>query len=191
MGLAFPKEEIRALVAALSGVAASRVYWGGEPEHHIGPISGKAGKIVLNVVAIAENGGIEPRRYDEDGTQKTEWGHNETVTISARADAFKGHGEAFDVLQNVRFRLKLPSSKKTLRAAGVVFVDAPSIVPLDSSVDTREGNAASLDFRVARVPSEVPEVDGDEGVIEKVISGDAPDPPSDAPAYGLVFTRTD
>jgi hypothetical protein len=189
VGLLVPKEPIRTLIAALSGVPVSRVYWDGEPEKHIGPISGKAGKITLNVPARAENGTIEPRRTYTGGptpTQTTEWGKHETMTLSIRADNFIGHGEAFDTLEKVRFRLGLPSSRAALRAADLAFVDAPLLVTRGTMVvDTRVVSSSVMDVRLAQVVSEVPEgQDGNEGWIEKVSSASGPFDP-DAPVYDL------
>lgn len=157
MALSIPKEEIRSLVATLSGIPASRVYWDGEPERPmLGPVSGKAGKITLNVPARAELGTIEPR-YEYDGVtgeQSEEWGAHETLTISIRADNFLGHGEAFDTLEKVRFRIARPTYRTQLRAADLAYIDSPSIVSLDYAVDNRAISAASLDVRLAHMRSE-------------------------------------
>lgn len=196
MGLLVPKEPIRALIAALSGVAASRVYWEGEAEKHIGPISGKAGKITLNATASETNGTLEPRRaYASSPTpeQTTTWGAHETLTLSIRADSFVGHDAAFDMLNKVRFALQLPSSRATLRAADLAFMDSPLLVPRGNvAVDNRIVSSATLDVRLAHVISSAPTdiaegVDAYEGWIEKVSSG-SPEDPENAPAYGLEFT---
>lgn len=196
MALTLPKEPIRQLIAELSGIPVSRVYWDGEAEKHIGPIAGKAGKITLNAPAIAELGTLEPRRTYEDTPepkQTTEWGTHETVTLSIRADNFIGHGEAFDTLAKVRFGMKLPSSRAALRAADLAYIDSPMIVTRGNTVvDTRVISASSLDVRLAHLVTSVPTgalaEDGEEGWIEKVSSADPADP-DDAPAFDLEFTK--
>lgn len=191
MALTVPTEEIRALIASLSGVALSRVRWSGEAEKTLGPIGGKAGKITLDVAARATNGTLEPRRTFNATTQtlEEEWGAHRTLTINVRADNFLGHGEAFDLLEKVRFGLELPAGRAALRAAGLAYVDAPSIVPLDLVVDNREVSSASLDVRVAQIASQDVTVAAGTGWIEKVKSGPAPADPLAGNA-DLKFTKT-
>lgn len=175
MAINVPREDIRTLVATLSGIPVSRVYWAGEAEKMAGPISGKAGKITLNVVARAINGTEEPRRTYNAGTGKldVEYGAHRTLTISMRADNFLGHGQAFDTIEAVRFRMARAASRSALLAADLAFVDAPSVVSLDYKVDTREVSAASLDVRFAQVVNET-DTAGAEDWIEKVSTAAAP-----------------
>lgn len=193
MGHEVPREPLRALVASLSGVPASRVYWDGEPEKHLGPIAGKAGKIVLNVTARAANGEPEERReWNPDTLEyELEYGAQRTLTISVRAHNFLGFGEAYDLLEKVRMGLARKTSRATLRAVDLAYVDTPSIVQLpNSTVDTRVYSAASLDFRVSQLVTDAPDPTGVTGTwIEKVNKDNPPDPAS-APVYDLEFTRT-
>jgi hypothetical protein len=153
-----PTDEIADLIATLSGVARSRVYWDGEKEHAaIGPVSGKAGKIVLNVTARAINGREEVRQSYEvaNATQPAglveSWGAHRTLTISMRADNFLGHGEAFDLLEKVRVRLVRYSSREALRDVGLAFVEASSVQTISYNVDNRAVSSARMDMRVAQV----------------------------------------
>ncbi len=198
MALEIPVEAIRAVVATCSGIAASRVYWAGEPEKHIGPISGKAGKLTLTLSAVVE-GPLEPRReYDGEAdppTQTTEWGETETLTISIRADNFLGHGKAYDTLRKLKRGLRYPSSLAAFRAADLSYLEAPSIQSLSNQVvDNRVISSAAMDVRLSFVASEVPEgPDGHEGWIEKVSSVDPPDWEENpvVPVYDLEFTDID
>ncbi len=158
MAIDLPKEAIRQLIASLSGVPESRVRWRGEAEKATLSIDGKAGKITLNVVAMTEGNGLEARRvYDVDTDTLTEqWGTTEELTVSVRADNFIGYGAAYDLLRKVRFAFPLPATAETLHAAGLAYIEAPSIVNLDYSVDNRAVSAASLDLRFANLVTNEP-----------------------------------
>lgn len=149
MASAVPKEALRSLIASLTGVPASRIYWAGEPEKPYLPIGGKSQKLTLNVVARATNGRLEVKRtYDPDtNTQTEEWGAHRVLTISVRADNFVNAGEGFDTLEELRLKLELPSSRATLRAADLSYVDTQAIQTLDLVIDEREISSAILDVR--------------------------------------------
>jgi hypothetical protein len=151
-----PKDEIKALIVTLSGLVASRVVWDGEVEKMVGPVSGRAGRIVLNVTARATNGREEVRRSLEDavGDQPEgvvdSWGANRILTISMRADNFLGLGEAFDTLERLRMRLVREASRLALREVGLAFVEATNVIPINYNVDNRPISSASVDLRVAQ-----------------------------------------
>ncbi len=199
MALEIPVEAIRSLVAAVTGFPASRVYWQGEAEKHIGPISGKAGKLTLTMTSAVE-GPLEPRRtFDGEAdppTQTTEWGESEILTITIRADNFIGHGKAYDTLRKLKRGLRYPSSSAALLAADLAYLDAPSIQTLSNqAVDNRIISCAAMDVRLSFLASEVPDgPDGHEGWIEKVSSHNPPtwgDPPEDTEVevYDLDLTE--
>ncbi len=207
MALEIPVDAIRELVATLAGVAESRVYWHGEPEKHIGPIAGKAGKITLTMTASVV-GELEPRReYSVDMVvpewdpeteeepdavavpkQTTEWGETETITVTIRADNFIGLGKAYDTLRKVRRGFRYPSALAALRDADLSYLESPSIQSLSNqAVDNRIISSAVMDVKLSFLASEVPEgEDGNQGWIEKVSSkAYPPGDPTTAPVYDL------
>jgi hypothetical protein len=190
VALTVPLEPLRTLIASLSEIHVTRVYWQGEPEKHIGPVVGKSGKITLNVPARAINGTLEPRRAytaTPSPSQTVEWGAHRILTISIRADNFSGHGKAFDTLESVRVGLELPDGRASLRAADLAFVDAPLIIPRDMVVDNRSVSSAIMDVRLAHMLS-MSAVS--EGWIDKVSSKSyPPGDPATAPTYELEFTK--
>lgn len=194
MATDLPIEAIRNLIATLSGVPASRVRWQNEAEKIALPIAGKAGKITLNVVTLGEPNGLEPRRQFDAGTQKLtqQWGGIEEITVSVRVDNFLGRGTAYNLLRKVRFALMQwgGSSQAALNAAGLAYLDAPSIVNLDYEVDNREVSSASLDVRLSQViTSDLEEMPW----IEKVTSRSPPftdEQVAALPAVGVRFTKS-
>ncbi len=149
-----PREAIRSIVATLSGLPVDRIYWKGQAEKAVvGPFDGgKAGKITLNVVALAEGAGFEPRRSFDTDTLTEESGRIDQLTISMRADNFAGLGKAFDLLQSVRLKFAKLSSRGSaiLKGAELAYLGSPSIVNLDYKVDNREVSAASMDILLAQ-----------------------------------------
>lgn len=171
-----PKEPLRTLIASLTGIPISRVYWRGEPEKMTGPIGGKAGKITLQLTALAEGDGYEVRRALSGSDLTERGGLTDIATISIRADNFLRYGEAFDLLRKLRLQLQQRDVKATLRASEMAYVDAPSVTRLDYVEDNREVSAANLDMRVAHVATLEPTpIDW----IERVTSKDAEDATSD------------
>ncbi len=159
MSVEVPKEAIRAIVATLTGVPASRVNWDGEPERSVGlwGVSGQAGKITLNVVSRQFIGSEEMRINDDD---EEVIGATRILTISCRADNFLGLGEAFDLLEKMRIGFYRRSIRKTFRDAGLAFIDAPLITPLDMNVDNRAISSAIIDVRLAHIATDAPPQEG-------------------------------
>jgi hypothetical protein len=150
-----PIEALRTIVATLSDIPATRIYWDGEPERAVGLFgaAGKAGKITLQVISRALNGG-EEMRIDDDELEVV--GVNRILTCSMRADNFLGLGEAFDLLEKIRMGLFRRSVRKALRDVGLSFVDAPLITTLDYNVDNRAISSASLDIRFSQTATDAP-----------------------------------
>ncbi len=169
MGVEVPVDAIRAIVSTLTGVPESRVYWDGEPERSVGlwGASGKAGKITLNVVSRALVG-TEEMRIDDNEEEII--GGTRILTISCRADNYLGMGEAFDLLERMRMGFLRRSVRKSLRDAGLAFLDAPLITNLDFSVDNRSISAANLDIRLSHIATDAPPQTGLDAThfIEKV-----------------------
>ena len=191
MGYTLPTEALRTLVATLTGVPTARVYWQGEPERAVGLFgaAGESGKITLTATARATNG-TEEMRLDDDGHEFVR--ADRIMTITARADNFLRMGLAVDTLEGLRLGLFRRSSRKALRDAGLVYVDATTIIDLEYEVDNRQIRAATLDIRIAQVVTDAPpQVGLDETItIEKVsrkAQADVPNPPTDEPVVNLPF----
>ncbi len=150
-----PKEALRTIVSALTGVPESRVCWDGEPERAVGlwGAAGKAGKITLNVVSRALVG-TEEMRIDDNEEEII--GGTRVLTISCRADNYLGMGEAFDLLEKMRMGFLRRSARKALRDVGLAYLDAPLITNLDFSIDNRSISSANLDIRLTHVATDAP-----------------------------------
>lgn len=159
MAYVVPVDAIRTIISTLSGVPESRVNWDGEPERSVGlwGASGAAGKITLDVLSRASNG--EPEMRIIDNVEVI--GANRILTISCRADNFLQLGEAFDLLEKVRLGFMRRSIRKAFRDAGLAYLDAVLITPIEYNVDTRAVSSAVLDIRLAQTVTDAPPQDGD------------------------------
>lgn len=187
MSTGVPLEEIRSIFATLSGVPTSHIYWEGEPERSVGlwGNAGQAGKLTLDVVSRVLLGGWEVRLDDSDLEIV---GGTRILTISCRADAFIGLGKAFDLLEQIRIGFYRRSTRKSLRDAGLVFSDAPSITKLDYSVDNRAISSASLDIQFSQVPTDAPpQVGIDQTIFIEKVSRKEPEDIPDASVEPVVY----
>jgi len=141
VGTTVPKEEIRTIVASLTGIPAMLILWDGEPV----PFSGEK-NIVLNVTGRRAIGVDEERReYPTADTTRISLVGQRAITISVRADNF-GTEEAFDLLETLRVLVGQDSVRESFRTAGVAFTDATNVQTLNVNVDNRAISVASLDL---------------------------------------------
>lgn len=187
MSVEVPQDEIRSVISKLSGVPESRINWDGEPERAVGlwGAAGQAGKITLSVVARLINGADEMRVVDDVEIVTS----NRILTIGCRADNFLKMGDAFDTLEKIRIGLFRRSARKTLRDAGLAFVDAQTITTLDYDVDNRVISSATLDLRLSQTVTDAPPQDGslDQTVFIEKASRKAPEDIPDPTAEPVVY----
>jgi hypothetical protein len=169
---------VRSLVASISGVPVSRVYWDGEPEHAVGPISGAARKINLSILARSANGTLEPRYAYDGGTSTLNETHgtHRQVTVTIKPEIIAATDDVGDLLEDLRVGLELPTNRATLRAADLAFVGATLI-----------NEAGVLDVELSQVISKSPTVPAGTGWIEKVTTTDGDPAPTEV--VDLTFTR--
>lgn len=146
MSTAVPKEELRTIFAALSGLPATRVIWSGEAVPPATPTEdGKEGRLVLNVAATRTVGWDEEHReYPTPDTTEITYRGSRVRTISVRAEQFAGE-EGFDVIEEVRLGVGQDDTRASFNAAGLAFAGTSDSHTLDANAGNRALSFAQLD----------------------------------------------
>lgn len=136
--------------------------------------SDKKAKLEFAVIACAAIGGDE-YRYGApglDGVMRLTISGTRAFTLSVRCTGFshKYTESAIYYLERIYTRLMLPTSGATLRALGVSWVDAGSLVNLSSAFteDDRVFSVAQKDFMFTGVVNELADTDNAAPYIEHV-----------------------
>jgi hypothetical protein len=157
VGWTVPKEDLRAIFAALSGHAEEHVVWEGEPRPFAGEQegTGRTGLLVLDVISRAPVGWDEEvRDYpDADTTTITLSGHR-VLTLQARAEEYDAD-EGFDVLEEIGLDLSSDDSRALFEAVGVALTGVGEVRPLEARAGNAVVSFATLDFTLNQAVSKV------------------------------------
>lgn len=150
---AFPKDAFRDIVAELAEIQPACVRWGGEKENAAFPRGGKVqGSITINYVSRrAENTPIYEETFNplaDGGLGLIETRQREVrITTVQLLSETTGPEDSEDVLERVRFRLRIGKNLLRLRALGLVLVNMPDVQSLDGMTDQWESSTAVLEIR--------------------------------------------
>jgi hypothetical protein len=167
-----PKEELRALFAAMTGLPPDVVIWDGEP---VPPVvfEQDARLVTLNVVSRRAIGRDETTRsYPDAGTVRFTYKGQRLLVLSVRAENF-GNEEGFDLLEDVRTQLEQGDIGEMLNASNLALNEAGEVRNLDGVVDNRSISVAQLDVRLNQTVTRVVDKADPAGWIESIeMTGD-------------------
>lgn len=148
MATAFPKNELAALIATLTGFPASQVIWAGDERPFVGPDeTGKVtGLIELNCSARRALGVDEENRtYPDPNTTVIKTKGQRVVTVNVRLEGY-AEEEAFDFLETLRTELGREENRATCRAAGIAFTEAAPVNMLNGTAENRAISVGQVDL---------------------------------------------
>lgn len=144
MATTVPKEELRALLASITGLTADMIIWDGEP---IPPVvfEQDARRVTLNVVSRRPVGKDETTRtYPDAATIRFNYKGQRVLGISFLAENF-GNEQGFDLLESVRTQLEQPDNGVILNAANLSVNTTGEVRNLDVFAGNRAISVAQLD----------------------------------------------
>jgi hypothetical protein len=180
---AFPREEVRTLLAKLADFPVSNVIYRDEPEPMVAPKRGTiTGLIRLDLSKRGSVGNDEVRRAYDVGTQvQTEtYGGQRSLSLLVRVEAHSGL--ASDVLEKLRLRLNFESSLQVFRDNDLALANWGAITPIPNPRDNRQISTAVLELMLNGVVYETDPTPA--GWIEKVNKA-VPVDPGAAPVVDL------
>lgn len=155
MATLLPKEPLRAIFVALSGLPSSRVIWDGEPKGWAGrTTNGKSGHLVLDLITTRKIGvDEETREYNvthaEDAEPKplytriTHSGHR-VRTVAVRAENYDAE-EGYDLLEQIRLGLGQDDTCQAFFDNDLALNDIEDIVNIGGAAGNRAVSFASMD----------------------------------------------
>lgn len=176
MSTSVPKEDLRALIASISGLAAAYIIWEGEPKRPVDQTQ-LARRIILGVVARRRVGEDEEKRdYVPDPDNLPDglllqltFSGCRALTISIRVENY-AQEEGFDYLENIRTMLGADDVRATLNTSALSLASIADIRQFSSTAGNRMISVASMDIllnqRVEKIVTKVGDtyigtVDGD------------------------------
>ena len=148
MAVEVPREALRTIFVALSGLPASRVIWDGEPKQFPGKMAnGKSGMLVLDHIATAHVGvDEETKDYDTPSAGQTTVTYSgyRVRTIQVKAENYEGYG--VDFLETLRMRIQGDDYADQLNAAGLSINDIGNVNDIGGSSGNRATAFATVDL---------------------------------------------
>lgn len=144
MSTVVPKEPLRTLFAAMTGLPVAVIIWDGEPK---GPVvqAQDARRLVLAVVARRAVGKDETtREYPDASTIRFTYKGQRVISLSVRAENY-GTEEGFDLLESVRTQLDQGDTGETLNASDLSYNGSGDVRNLDVTAHNRRISVAQLD----------------------------------------------
>ncbi len=143
-----PREALRAIFVALSGLPASRVIWDGEPKQFPGRMAnGKSGMLVLDHIATAHLG-VDQETEDFDvptaGSTTVTYSGYRVRSIQVKAENYEGYG--VDFLEILRMRIQGDDYLDALTAAGLSINDIGNVNDIGGSEGNRRVAFATVDL---------------------------------------------
>jgi hypothetical protein len=167
-----PKEELRTLFAAMTGLPVEMIIWDGEP---VPPVvfEQDARRVTLNVLARRPVGKDETTRsYPDASTVRFTYKGQRLLSLSVRAENY-GNEEGFDLLESVRTQLEQPDTGAILNASDMSVNTTGEVRNLDGVAHNRVISVAQLDVLFNQTVTRVVDKADSAGYIETVeMTGD-------------------